>query len=444
MEIKVWKNFSKKHNSTKQPPANQALIKVATIKNPTSIESPTFLLEGHDTDINYVQAFGHYYFVDNITLTANNLSEIECSQDLLATYKSNIGAYNGFVTRSASSYSNWLSDPEVVSSNEVVSASITDGNLLGAYDAGGSYVVRVLGKNGVKNYVMTEGTIQNAFDTFFDLEEISFTDVPAALKSLFYATAEPGQYIKSIKWFPFDCSGSGSEVCYFGFTPTDSAVSIARKQLDTGCTISVPNRYYNDWRDYDSRFVTASVWLPGFGTVSIDPKYLQKTMQCSYFVDIATGDAQIWLLSGGDLIGTYSGSCGVDVQMGGLGGGLGQLTSIGQMFSGVGLNPINFVSGVAGGVSGAVSSSLQPSQSVCGQAGNMSTWITQPFIRVAVSYLGSAGKPTAVEGSPLHQSRTISTLSGFVQCSNASIDIPSLGNDKDAINGMLNSGFYYE
>lgn len=451
MQVKLWKNFSKKYNSTKQPDDSLAVIKNATLKSPTSVESPTFMLEGNDIDYNYVQALGHYYFVDNIILSANNITELQCSQDLLATYKDYISAYNTMIDRSESSANLYLSDSEVISTTEIVSSTITDGDTLAQYDASGSYVVRVVGKNGVKNYVLTMNVLKAAFNSFFAIEDIDFTDVPKAIKSLFKSISEPGQYIKSVKWFPFNCAGSSSEVCYFGFAPTvdastgsEIAMPIAVEQLFSGCTITKPARHYNDWRDFDSRFTTASVWLPGLGAVSFDAKYLQHTLQCSYFVDTATGEASIWITSGSELIGTYAGQCGVDVQVGGLGGGTGQLTSIGQMFSGVGLNPLNFASGIAKGYSGVLTSTLTPSQTVCGNAGNKSIWISQPFVRCAVSYLGSTDKPTTSEGFPLRKNVTIGSLTGFVKCANASITLPSLGNDRNAVNAMLNSGFYYE
>ena len=56
----------------------------------------------------------------------------------------------------------------------------------------------------------------------------------------------------------------------------------------------------------------------------------------------------------------------------------------------------------------------------------------------------SAEFPTVVAGRPLYKNVTINTLNGYVQCANASIDIPALGNDRDAVNGFLNNGFYYE
>ena len=55
MNVRFWKNFSKKSNSTKQPPstAGSYTDKTVYLKDSTSIESPTFLIDAADLDWNY-------------------------------------------------------------------------------------------------------------------------------------------------------------------------------------------------------------------------------------------------------------------------------------------------------------------------------------------------------------------------------------------------------
>ena len=69
------------------------------LKEGTSIEKPTFLLRGDLFSCNYVQAFNHYYFVDDIKSVRNGLTEIDCSMDVLATFKTEIGSYNALIER---------------------------------------------------------------------------------------------------------------------------------------------------------------------------------------------------------------------------------------------------------------------------------------------------------------------------------------------------------
>ena len=71
MTITVWSGFSKRRNSTKQPSATGTII-TANLKENCSIESPVFILQGNQFNIDYVQAFGAYFYVSNIISLARD------------------------------------------------------------------------------------------------------------------------------------------------------------------------------------------------------------------------------------------------------------------------------------------------------------------------------------------------------------------------------------
>ena len=55
--------------------------------------------------------------------------------------------------------------------------------------------------------------------------------------------------------------------------------------------------------------------------------------------------------------------------------------------------------------------------------------------------------PTAYEnviGAPLMENDTLSNHPGYIKCINASVSIPGTQADKDAVNAMLNNGFFFE
>ena len=83
MTIKYWNNFQKKINSTARPLDSAAVSVSATLKSPTSIENPTFILTGDNFNINYVEAFGHYYFVNDVVSVRNGMIEVSCTQEVL-------------------------------------------------------------------------------------------------------------------------------------------------------------------------------------------------------------------------------------------------------------------------------------------------------------------------------------------------------------------------
>lgn len=102
MQIILYKNFSKKINSTKQPDNTVTSVTIdAVMKQPTSLENPIFLINGIDLEVNYCKWADHYYFVDDIVLSNNNIYEIHCRMDVLATWKTEIGTTTQYIERAS-------------------------------------------------------------------------------------------------------------------------------------------------------------------------------------------------------------------------------------------------------------------------------------------------------------------------------------------------------
>ena len=444
MTIKTYTNFSKRKNSTKQPTGGTDVSVV--LKEPTSIVNPVFKCSSVSDSVNYVycESFGRYYFVSDIVHVTNDIIELHCSVDVLASAKSNIGSTSAFVERSTTAFNQWISDGEVIPTDEVVQCVSTEGNLVSNLNVTNpNYVVSVVGKGGRKNYVMNSGIIQAAFSSAFDPTTLDFTQIQDCLASLFKSIAEPGQYIKSIKWFPFTVNTGGSETAFFGFTPCVNTVDIATSIEDGSTPISQPARYYNDWRDFDSRFTTVNVYLPGIGPVQIDAKYLENVIAVQYVTDIDTGACTAVLTADSYIIGTYNCQAACDIPMGGL-GGLGAANGIGKLLTAFSPNPLQFAANATGGFIDAVGGSISPTESSTGATGNRRLWGNYPYCQMSVTRLGSTGMSAATKGKPLKEARTLSTLSGYVRCSEASVSCPFTDGEKDAINSYLNSGFYYE
>ena len=76
---------SKRRNSTLRPSLSDT--RNVKIKDDTSIDRPVFILTGNDFNYNYAKWNDHYYFIDDIKSIHNNLIEVSCILDVLATYK---------------------------------------------------------------------------------------------------------------------------------------------------------------------------------------------------------------------------------------------------------------------------------------------------------------------------------------------------------------------
>jgi hypothetical protein len=116
MKIAIAK-VTKEVNSTYKPSIIESDFLEVRLKDRTSLLTPTFEIYNTDitrlTEVNYVVAkeFNRCYWITNITFTSNNIAELECKEDVLATYREQILNSTQFVMRSESEYSNAYTDP---------------------------------------------------------------------------------------------------------------------------------------------------------------------------------------------------------------------------------------------------------------------------------------------------------------------------------------------
>lgn len=444
MQIKVYQGFTKKKNSTAQPASTIGETKTVRLKAGTSITNPVFIMDSVGVNMNYVYVsdWGRYYYVTDAVQINNELVELSCSVDVLASAKSYIGSTNAFVERSSAANNAWISDGEVIPTDEIVQTASKDTPISGAWWSRDNIVARVVGAGGAKNFLVTRSMMNQFFSSFFNVAQ-HFSSVEEAVESLFNAVSQPAQYVASLKWFPFLIDTSGSDTMALGFTVGANPVPVADSIGDGTCTLDKPARYYNDWRDFDPRFTQASLFVPGYGDMDIDPKYLESTITLHYCTDINTGACSITIKAGNKYIATLSINAACDVPIGGL-GGTGAAPGIAQMIGSISPDPARFLQGVAGGFANAVEGSLTPSMSTSPSSGNMEFWYNESNAVLSVTRLGSTGRANTVLGLPLKEYRQLSTLGGYILCKNASVSCPFTAPEKESINSYVNSGFYYE
>lgn len=456
----------KRVNSTKQPDGD-GLIVNCELKQPCSVLNPVLIISGAYTIANYnycyISAWKKYYFITDTTIMTGGRYECACTCDELASWKDSIGRYHCFVERAASSYNTLIRDQLLSSTTDVVKNTIINSDLSSDYEPlGGFYVMRTVGggaqgsTTGITSYCLTVSQVRGVLAFMFN--DGNFSDVlsDATVKSFF----NPFQYIVDLKWVPldYDAYSEGlltSENVKFGWWESD----VSAKIITSGfagryfyCdSITLPDNIYSDWRAHSDIFSQYTVYLPGVGTVSVSAQDAAEGLCCRYDMDITTGETQCALYTGhmtngtnvtGSLIGTYTTTMGVPIQIGQLDSSLGQVAGdfgsmIASAFHG------NILGAITGGIS-AVQDGLSPSKSLNGTVGARYILLSNKQISVSLNNLGAAAYPTTVAGRPLCQNVQLSTLSGFIKCGEASIDIGGYQQEKDTVNAYLNGGFYYE
>lgn len=455
----LYKNFSKRRNSTKQPSAGVEYKSIEVhLKEDTSKETPVFIIHGTiEEEYNYMLWNNHYYYISDVVSISNDLIEVHTIQDVLATYKEEIGNYNAFVERSASNFDFMISDPYLSAKQDIANASNAQTEVIGVSQTGGAFVCRIVGGSGtgINTYVAESlEAFAHIFDrdTYIeraDLEPVEFAgllifnpfDYVVSLSymplplNLFATHGEQVTQIK-VKWFSV---GTNGQTVY---RITDTSLVYSVKSLN------VPTNLYTDFRKYHPQFTRYTMYIPGVGMQTLPPEFTAYELQVAQEIDLLTGDIfyQFKALNAGALTDatllTYQGNISTQLQIGSDAFNITGLTESAAM-TGVAFAGGNPTAGVFSAIS-TINNLITPPISVNGsQTSGIATRTIKHIIVSLYNYV-SAEYATNKVGRPLYKNVLINTLSGFVKCGGASIEIDGLVGDKEEINDYLNTGFYYE
>ena len=459
MTVYTWAGFSKGRNSTKQPTGGTS--KTMTLKAPTSLISPVFLVENFSLSDNYLQWGNRYYYINDIVLVNNNLAEYHCNVDPLASWKSSIAGMTEFVARSASSYDGKLPDmfyPAKAGYSHATTfftglRSAVSGYIISKQ---GYYVLGILSpqsESGSVTFWLLEPSEFLALCSYLFSDawlDQSATDITVDTQK---QLVNPMQYIVSCLWFPFDSLSSFGvgDMISFGWWQTNASGKILyqdQRMLGIQDSISVPSHpeaasrgaYLNG-----SPFTSRTLYVWGFGQMQLDPDDFVngEGLQVDVGVDLYTGSADLTIsaTSGGSgrEIGRYTCQAGVPIQLA-------------QTTREVMHAAVDFASGILsalhgnfGGAVSGVGNSLEamyPKASVMGSTGSSIDYYNQPLLMSEFKL--QAPMDPVHNGRPLCQNVSIGSLSGYIKTENAEVDLPCTQEERDMIAAYMDGGFYYE
>lgn len=444
----VLYHFSKRKNSTKRP-TGQGTEVSCLLKSATTFQSPTFILQRPMNDMlqfNYAKWADHYYFIDSTTSINAGQTEISCTEDVLATYKNEIGNYTCFIERS-SNQTTLANDTMYIPTNDWVlstrNVSHKEKIMTSTYSQ--QYIIRVVSRTGVASYYINSDQLNNLLDYMYT--ESNFTDVISdAITKLMF---DPFKYIVDLKWIPFVESAfknNNNEAIQLGFW--DSGVMAKRIDDDTVVNFSYSFAFDNplyaitDFRYYNPSFSNYFIKLPFIGVVALNPYKIDESVNALYQFDATSGLCNVFLQSKKVVFASYQFQLSVPVQIGYATTNIAQLTTSAVSLVGAGLQG-NIAQGISSGIE-AGRSITAPEVSMLGTIGNISNILNNQILEFN-SYACTSIEPDgASEGYADGTVRYISGLSGYIKCRNASIEISGFTGDQEAVNNYLNSGFYYE
>ena len=305
-----------------------------------------------------------------------------------------------------------------------------------------------------RTFALTSTDVDNLADYLWNADESIFTEV---IKGLALMGENPIDGLIDLRLYPFDCAakagGGHSETIVVGRTDTKvNALKISSYNavLELGsCTF---HRKFGNFLDYEP-FTTASLYVPYVGIVPISTAdFMGQTISCKMVVDITTGSCTAIVFANDIPIIYKNGNIGVEIPMtgtnsaeyasriaSGLTSGATDIAlgaaskSVGQVVSGVGS-----IADSALSVNNTMYNTAGSSSPACGlwQPQNCYFIIQRPVPIVPENYGHTVGYACNYQAK-------ISDCSGYTQTYN--VDVSSINapeSEKNAIAGILNSGFY--
>lgn len=440
-------HFSKRKNSTKRP-TEQGTTVPCLLKSNTTFQNPVFKLKLQLNDalqFNYLKWADHYYFINSTVSLNNDMVEISASEDVLATYRTEISNYTCFIERSAKQ-TTLANDIMYIPTNDWVSQSTIVGQPINIFVNGyaRNYLLRTISVEGISTYYVTGSQLDDLMEFMYTYGSIPDV-IDSALTRLLF---NPFQYIVDLKWLPFRLSSFLNIADNIKLGYWDSNITAALIN-DATCTfsydLSLGNPLYadTDFRYYNAAFSKYTVKLPFVGVIPINPAKTHKgQLKATYNFDAVSGMADVWVTSGTDEYAHFQCQLAVPVQIGYSTTNIGQLTTslIDTTTSAVTMNPIKATASIVD----AFQSVTAPEPNMVGTVGNISS-ILNNMDANSICYACTSLDPDGTsEGYVDGTVRSISALSGFVKCRNASIQIAGFEGDQEQVNSYLNNGFYFE
>lgn len=479
MLLKMFK-LNKRINSTKLPTLEDLLISgEVVLKQATSVDKPIFIMACGADDMskaricNYVEFQGNYFWITSIVQLNNTHIEISCEVDVLATFKTEILQTKAYVLYSDSAGRTDLIDNRNVRTiNWKYRKTVRE--KVSMFTKGEScYIVEVI--NGYPSTKLSTSTFYLMASSQMEALMSSLYGSNDFFDNIIKSIQNPSNLMVKAIWYPF-----GIGEFQGAFTGQEETVRVGNyeagangyriQNIDFSSTAELIHidlsGILQDNYAYDESNCTLKCTLPFYGMIELPVSTTLKAGTREFFIritlDILSGTLMYEILGSAGEAGyrtrVYKTSFGCTVPLGyqsynplqfigavtGAVGGVAAATMApeavagGMIASAAGFGTSNIISSV---------SSLQKDNGVIGTIGSRVDmgWANDITVEVLTAELSeSVTAKKEVLGLPCCSTVELSTLTGYCQCSNASVSAIAMPEEITKINNYLNGGVYIE
>lgn len=472
-------SISKRDNSTKRPEGDGNLQR-CILRRGSSLMTPVLEFDfGTDTDSNpieynycYIPQFERYFFIEDWTFSGA-LWIASCRCDVLATYKTEIGATSLYILRASAASDGAITDtlyPAKTGCTFETSTAATPWTL-----SGGVYCCGVIDGDpsfGSISYLLVNGSTMSSVvaammsDAWLGNNGFQSADFSFALQK---ALVNPLQYLVSCVYLPFAASGGSAHTFKPGGYQITIGSGLGTSAISPGATthtitrsFSIPKHPQAASRGAYLNQAPYSVYtltIPPFGCIDLDSTVLRNasSVTCEVSVDLPTGLGILTVTCNGIVLNRLESNVGVPVQLsqvsrdyvgavtsalsgaasiaGGIGGGIATGGAMGVVTGG---------SGVASGLSsiGDAVTAIQPRVQSVGSGGSYAQ--LEKGWRLDAQFFPMVDDDNAHNGRPYCKMATPASLGGYMLVQDADVPIGGTSTEDARIRDYLQTGFYYE
>lgn len=449
MDVTAYTFFNKRKNSTKRPSGGHK--RNVVLLDDVSLYSPVFKSEYWDYNDNYCQWAGRFYYVTDVVTLRQNLFEVHCEIDPLATWKDDIKGTNAFVIFSTSDYDIGIPDYRLSSDPITITKSASTPVFPDLKEA---YVVTYIGTDSCPSVGISEDTlttlqskmmsdkfVETCRDWYKKLIETGETDGLITSNLVASLIGNTSNTVTSCIYMPKFYGHKGQSIVLAGDFWTGLVGTVPYHTLSETYNISIPWAFPNgDFRNR-AEFTSLAIYLPGYGFIALNADNYQGQTSIPVQATLDSFTGEITYLVDGKAKGTCTIGYPVQVGTSQKGNVMGAISGITQAVASG-----NAIGAVAGGFN-AVRSAIGVDPSSVGSMGGSSAFKCYTNILVLVMAHNTNVDPSSVAstiGRPLNAVRNIGSLSGYVQTTDAEVQTSAPDEYKTVMNDSLNGGMYIE